>query len=104
MRIAYLTSQLDFRDHGQLDNALDAELLRDDHGSLLPDDECGPNRVCADISQRDRQVSNFEPTYAIHVQLRIDDAALLTGPHSARAKLIRNRKPNPKVFVEARRQ
>ena len=78
---------------GRLNNdALNAELRRNDHGGLLSDDESGPVSVRADISRRDGQVGNFEPTHAIHIQLRIDDTTLLARLHRARTKLIHNRK------------
>src|SRR6266702_1205501 len=80
------------RDCDRLDDAFDPELLRDDHGGLLPDDERGPVRVRADVSRRDGQVGNFEPAHSVHVQLRVDDAALLARLHRAGAELIHDRK------------
>jgi hypothetical protein len=73
--------QLDSHDCEWLDDAFDAELLRDDHGGLLPDDERRPVSVRADICWRDRQVRNFEPAYAIYVQLCVYNAAFLARLH-----------------------
>ena|SRR6266702_855017 len=80
------------RNCDRLDDAFDPELLRDDHGSLLPDDERGPVRVRADVSRRDGQVGDLEPVHSVHVQLRVDDAALLARLHRAGTELMHNRK------------
>src|SRR6266702_1349978 len=87
-----LLANLNPHDRDRLNDALDAELLCDDRGCLLSDDERGPVSVRADISRRDGQVGNFEPAHAVHVQLRVDDAALLARLHWAGAELLRNRK------------
>ena len=79
-------------DSQRLDDAFDAQLLRDDHGGLLPDDERGPVSVRADICWRDRQVGNFEPAYPIHVQLRVYDAAFLARLHRTGAELMHTRR------------
>jgi hypothetical protein len=90
--LAYLIELI--RDRDWLDDAFNAELLRDDHSGLLPNHECGPERVRTNIAWRDRHVGNFEPAYAIHVKLRVDDAAQLARFHRTRAKLMDNHKCN----------
>jgi hypothetical protein len=84
------------RDRGQLDDALNAELFCNDHSGLLPDDESGPVSVRADISRRDGQIGNFESVHAVHVQLRVDDAALLARFHRAGTELNAYSSRNPK--------
>ena len=79
------------RNRDGLNDTFDAELLCDNHGSLLPDDESGPVRVRAHISRRDGHVSNFEPTHTVHVQLRIHDPALFARLHCAGAELMHDR-------------
>ena len=49
------------------DNALDAQLLRDNHGSLLPNDQRSRVRVRADVARPNGQVGDFESTNAVHV-------------------------------------
>ena len=88
-KVRVLLANLIPRDRGRLDDTLDAEILRDDHGCLLSDDERGPVSVRADITQRDGQVDNFESAHAVHIQPRIDDAASLSRLHRAGAELMR---------------
>jgi hypothetical protein len=57
--------------------SFDIEFLRDDHAGFLLDDERSLVGVGTGITWRSGQVSNFEPELAVHVHLRIDDAALL---------------------------
>ena len=94
IRLANLIPQ----DHGWLHDAFDTELLRDDDGGLLSDDERGPVRVRTDICRRDRHVGNFESADPVHVQLRVNDAALLARLHRTGAELMYNRKRKDTSF------
>ena len=73
-------------------DAIDAELLRDHHRRLLPDDQRGRVRVRTDVGRADGEVRDFESLDTVHVQARIDDAASFAGFHRASAKLA----PQPK--------
>jgi hypothetical protein len=68
-------------------NTLNAQLLRNNNGSLLPDDQRSRVRVRADVSRADGQIGNFESMNAIHVQVRIDDTTFLARLHRASAEL-----------------
>lgn len=78
------------RDRDQLDDAFDAELLSDNQGGLLSDDECSAVRVRTNVSRCDGQVGDFESAYTIHIQIRVDNAAPLARLHGARTELTRN--------------
>lgn len=49
-------------DRDQLADTFDTELLRDDHGSFLPDNQRSLVGVGTNITQRDGHVGNFEYT------------------------------------------
>ena len=82
----------------EMTDAIDAELLRDQHRRLLPNDQRGRVRVGADVGRADGEVRDFEPPHAVHVQARIDDAAPFAGFHRASAKLA----PQPKIGRQER--
>jgi len=71
----------------QLIDTLDTQLLRDDHGSILPDDK--HSRVCifSDVGGRGGQVGNIESLDATHIEARVDNTAVLARFHRAGAEL-----------------
>ena len=79
-------------------DTLDAELLRDHHGRLLPDDQRGRVCVRTDVGRADGEVRDFEFLDTVHVQARIDDAASFAGFHRTSAKLAQSQNPPKKNF------
>ena len=73
------------------DDALDAQLLRDNHRRLLSNDQRSRVRICCNVSRANRQIRNFESLDAIDVQARVDDAASLSRFHRASAELAQNK-------------
>lgn len=55
--------------HTFLYNTLDAQLLCNNNGSLLSDDQRSRVRIRANVARADGQIGNFESTNAIHVQV-----------------------------------
>jgi hypothetical protein len=81
---------------------LDAQLLCNNNGSLLPDDQRSRVRVRADVARADGQIGNFESTNAIHVQVRIDDTAFLARLHRASAELSQRSAKKERTHVSHR--
>ena len=63
------------------------QLLRDDHGGLLPDDKRSRVGICSDVGGRDGQGGNFESLDAIRIEARIDDTATLARFHRTSVEL-----------------
>ena len=72
-------------------DTFDAQLLRDDHGRLLSDDQRGRVSVRSDIGRADGQICNFESLDAIHIEARIDNAALFARFHRASPELAKSK-------------
>jgi len=72
------------------DDTLDAQLLREDHGRFLPDEQRRRVRVRTDVGWPDGQVRNFESLDSIHTKAGIDDTASFARFHPASAELLQS--------------
>jgi hypothetical protein len=57
-----------------LGQALDSQLLCNNHGSFLPNDQRSRVRICSDIARADGQVCYFQSLDAVHIQARVNNA------------------------------